>query len=142
VKTQVLSRGQRRDLQGDTGEVAESIAADAYGYNPFVSADWYDAKRDSGAVIEVKSCLSRLASGAKGRFRVFKGQHEKLVREDRSGSSKYVFVLFDLDGEPTAKMVRKAPADIGRLVAGRGGFYSSGHNSQGKQHKIPISALF
>lgn len=143
MKTVRLSRGQRRDLQGDTGEVAESIAADKYGYNQFITSDYFDAKReDTGAIIEVKSCLSELASGQKGRFRVFEGQHKKLVRADRDGSAYYVFVLFDVSGQPTAKLIRKNPATVGRLVGARGGFYASGHNSKGKQHKIPISALF
>lgn len=143
MKTETLSRSERRRLQSDTGELAEELAAAAYDYNSFLTADWYDARRESGAVIEVKSCLSRLASGAKGRFRLFRGQHSKLTGYDREHSAAYVFVLFDIEGSrPKAKMKMKKPAPIGRKIAGRGGFGPSGHGSQGEQHKLPYSAIF
>jgi len=139
-----LSRTESRRLQGDTGEVAEEIATDVYaGYSPFVDAPWYDAARDSGAVLEVKSALSSLASGADGRFRLWRDQHEKLVEHDRDGSARYAFVLFDLSGrEPVALLKQREPAAVGRQVGARGGWGPSGHNSRGEQYKLPIGAIF
>lgn len=135
---------QRRLSSGDTGEMAEDLANDAYGYNGFISAPWYDGKRESsGAVIEVKSALSRLDSGEPGRFRLWRKQHEQLVEKDRDGSAWYVFVLFDLStNPPVARMTRREPASIGRSVAARGGFGPSGHAERGEQHKLPINAIF
>jgi len=142
MKQHTLSRSERRDLQTDTGEVAESIAADAYDYNAFLTADYYDAKRkDSESVIEVKSCLSELSSGAAGRFRLFKGQHDKLVRYDREESARYAFVLFTPD-DRQAEMILKKPANVGRLIGSRGGWNQSGHESQGKQIKLPWGEFF
>jgi len=83
------ARSEQRRLQGDTGELAEELAADAYGYNAFLTAPWFDAKReDTGAVIEVKSALSRLDSDEPGRFRLWREQHSRLVEEDREHTGR------------------------------------------------------
>jgi hypothetical protein len=139
-----LSRTERRRLQEDTGELAETIATDVYsGYNRFVDADYYDGARESGAVLEVKSALSTLANGADGRFRLWREQHEQLLEHDRTGSARYGFVVFDVDGrEPVARLVQKPPAKVGRIIGARGGWGPSGHDSQGEQHKLPIEAIF
>jgi hypothetical protein len=113
------------------------------GINRFVDAPWYDARRESGAVLEVKSALSTLGSGADGRFRLWREQHEKLVEHDRDGSARYGFVLFDVSGrEPTALLKQREPATVGRQIGARGGWGPSGHDSQGEQHKLPIEAIF
>jgi hypothetical protein len=139
-----LSRTERRRLQDDTGEVAERIATSVYsGYSRFVDASWYDGKRDSGAVLEVKSALSTLDNGAAGRFRLWREQHDQLVEEDRDGSARYAFVLFDLSGRsPVALLKKREPATVGRQVGARGGWGPSGHDSRGEQHKLPIDAVF
>lgn len=139
-----LSRTERRRLQEDTGALAEVIATDTYaGYNRFVDAPWFDGRRDSGAVLEVKSALSSLANGADGRFRLWREQHEQLLEYDRENSARYAFVLFDVGGrEPVAKLKQKPPADVGRIIGARGGWGPSGHDSQGEQHKLPIEAIF
>lgn len=144
MKRHRLSRTERRRLQEDTGEVAEIIATDVYsGYNRFVDAPWYDGRRESGAVLEVKSALSSLANGADGRFRLWREQHEQLLEYDRDGSARYGFVLFDVDGrKPVAKLKQQVPADVGRMIGARGGWGPSGHDSQGEQHKLPIDAIF
>lgn len=139
-----LNRNDRRRLQGDdTGQLAQTLAAEEYAsFSEFRDSQQFDLATDSGTVVEVKSTLSVLANGNAGRFRLFKKQHEPLVRKDRSANAWYVFVLFDIDGpEPVAKMIRKAPADVGRVVGARGGWNRSGHN-QGMQHKLPIDAVF
>jgi hypothetical protein len=65
MKRYRLTRSDRRQLQDDTGEVAERIATEVYsGYSRFIDAPWYDGRRDSGAVIEVKSALSTLVAEA------------------------------------------------------------------------------
>lgn len=144
MKRHRLSRTERRRLQGDTGALAETIATDVYaGYNRFVDAPWYDGRRDSGAVLEVKSALSTLGSGADGRFRLWREQHEKLVEHDRDGSARYAFVLFDVsDREPTALLKQREPAAVGRQIGARGGWGPSGHDSRGEQYKLPIEAVF
>ena len=144
MKRHRLSRTERRRLQEDTGALAEVIATDTYaGYNRFVDAEWYDGRRDSGAVLEVKSALSSLANGADGRFRLWREQHEQLLEYDRENSARYAFVLFDVGGrEPVAKLKQKPPADVGRIIGARGGWGPSGHDSQGEQHKLPIEAIF
>jgi hypothetical protein len=141
MKERRLTRSDRRELQGDTGQVAERIAAEEYnGWSRFKAGN-FDLARDSGAVAEVKSCLSRLSSGANGRFRLFEDQHEALVRQDRNGTGRYVFVLFDIEGEPTARLVQQTPAHVGAVIRGRGGWNQSGH-SAGRQHKLPFSVFF
>jgi hypothetical protein len=138
-----LSRSERRRLQGDTGALAESLAAGKYeAYSEFVDSGEFDLATDSGSIAEVKSALSELANGNPGRFRLFKEQHDSLVREDRDGSAFYIFVLFSLEGrEPEALMKRKNPADVGYQIGARGGWNRSGHQS-GLQHKLPIDAVF
>lgn len=144
MKRHRLSRTERRRLQGDTGALAEVIATDEYaGFNRFVDASWYDGRRDSGAVLEVKSALSSLASGADGRFRLWKEQHDRLVEHDRDGTARYAFVLFDVSGrEPTALLTQREPATVGRQIGARGGWYPSGHDSRDEQYKLPIEAIF
>jgi hypothetical protein len=142
MKRYRLSRNERRRLQEDTGALAETVATDIYsGYSRFVDAPWYDGRRESGAVLEVKSALSTLGSGADGRFRLWREQHEKLVEHDRDGSARYAFVLFDVSGrEPTALLKQREPATVGRQIGARGGWGPSGHDSQGEQYQLPISA--
>jgi hypothetical protein len=144
MKRVTLSRTQRRKLSRDTGDVAEKIATDEYsGYNRFLDASWYDGRRESGAVLEVKSALSTLDSGSSGRFRLWQEQHNKLVEYDRENTARYGFVLFDVDGRrPTALLKQKEPAAVGRIIGARGGWYNSGHDSQGQQYKLPITAVF
>jgi hypothetical protein len=142
MKRKRLSRSERRDLQRDTGAVAENIAASAYDrYSAFQDSGEFDLATESGSIAEVKSTLSRLANGNRGRFRLFKPQHEQLLRADRDGSAFYIFVLFDISSKPEALLIRKSPATVGRLLGARGGWNKSGH-SAGKQHKLPIGAIF
>jgi hypothetical protein len=105
--------------------------------------EYFDGARESGAVLEVKSALSTLSTGADGRFRLWRKQHEQLLKHDRDGSARYAFVLFDVDGrEPVAKVKQKVPADVGRMIGARGGWGPSGHASQGEQYKLPTEAIF
>jgi len=142
MKRYTLSRSEReRDLRDDPGQLAERIAEGEYdGFSRFRAED-FDLARESGAVAEVKSTAKRLSSGSKGRFRLFKPQHERLVRQDRDGSARYIFVLFDTSTRNvTARLVSRQPADIGNTIGARGGWNQSGH-SAGQQHKLPIDAV-
>lgn len=101
MKRKRLSRSERRDLNRDTGAVAENIAASAYDrYSAFQDSGEFDLATESGSIAEVKSTLSRLGNGNRGRFRLFKPQHEQLVRKDRDGSAFYIFVLFEISNLP------------------------------------------
>jgi len=132
-----------RDLSEDSGELAERIAADEYaGMSQFGVENFDISDSDTGQLGEVKSTATELQSGAKGRFRLWKDQHEKLLRADREGSARYVFVLFDVSGRPVvARLKQKKPADIGRKIGARGGWNQSGHPS-GEQYKLPIDVVF
>jgi hypothetical protein len=147
MKIHPISDSDIRKRFDDPGSVTEEAAAFEYGYDRFVDSDYYDARRDSGSVIEVKSTLPRIATAeddsypAAGRFRLWKGQHEKLVRHDRRESAFYVFGVVDR-GAAEIRMVRRDPADVGRTIGARGGWYTSGHDSQGRQYKLPIDAIF
>lgn len=144
MKRYTLSRGDRRRLQDDDGSLAEEIVAGEYdGFSrDFQDADWYDLVTDGGGYVEVKSTATRLSGGQKGRFRLWETQHERLVEHDRDGSAWYVFCLFDVGGrEVTARMARRAPAEIGRSIGARGGFNRSGHQ-MGPQYKLPYAAVF
>jgi hypothetical protein len=143
MKRVKLDRSEARRLQSDPGSVAEELAARAYGFSTFKSSN-FDAARDSGAVLEVKSTTRRIGDEypARGRFRLFKRQHEKLVRRDRDGTAYYAFVLISTNTNPPgADMLRKKPADVGRRIGARGGWNQSGHAS-GPQAKLPWSLFF
>jgi hypothetical protein len=128
-------------LQKDPGKLGESVGADLYGYS-MTRASNFDMARESGAVAEAKSCASRLESGNRGRFRLWKQQHDQLTRQDRNGSAFYVFILFDVSSRPVeAKGIRKKPAEVGRIIGARGGWNDSGHH-QGPQRKLPWSLFF
>lgn len=142
MKRRELRRSESRDLSQRPGELAERLASEEYGYRNTPSDD-FDGESDSGAVYECKSTATELSGGQSGRFRLWKKQHERLVRRDRGGTAYYIFVLFDVSQRPpVARMKRKKPAKIGRVVAGRGGFYSSGHATKGQQHKLSIESIF
>jgi hypothetical protein len=137
-----LDRSESRRYQEDPGATAELLAEQNYqGYTRSL-AENFDLANQNGSVLECKSAQSELANGEDGRFRLFQSQHERLVRQDRDGSAFYVFVLFDVSSRDIeARMKRMNPADIGRSIAARGGFYSAGHVA-GKEYKLPIEAVF
>jgi hypothetical protein len=146
MKRYRLTRNDKAKLATDPGDLAEDIAVMEYdGYTEFTDgADWHDAtKKNSDGVLEVKSAATVLESGEKGRFRLWKEQHEKLVEYDREESAFYVFVLFDVSrSDVRARMKRMSPADVGHKIAGFGGWYTSGHDSKGMQFKLPYDGVF
>jgi hypothetical protein len=143
MKRLSLSRGDLRRLSDDDGSLAEESAAAAYSsFNrDFRDADSHDLVTDGDGWVEVKSTFRRLESGAKGRFRLWESQHSDLVEKDNNGTAWYVFVLWNPD-EQRGRMVREKPAEVGTKVRGRGGWNQSGHESMGKQHKLPWEVIF
>ena len=143
MKTTTLSRSEMNSLQRDPGETAERLVSNEYqGFSRFGVENFDVSDNKTGKLGEVKSTATTLASGNSGRFRLWKDQHTKLVKADRVGTARYVFVLFDVESRPvTARMVERVPARVGHQIAGRGGFYSSGH-PKGEQYKLPIDAVF
>lgn len=142
MKRVTLGRTDSRRYQEDPGRTGEELAESEYqGYLRSL-AENFDLASRTGSVVEVKSAQSELANGEAGRFRLFKSQHDRLVRQDRDGSAFYVFVVFDVLERPlTARMKRMNPADVGRSVGSRGGWYNAGHVA-GKEYKLPIEAVF
>jgi len=141
MKRHTFTRSEMRNYQDDPGKVAERIVEEEYAALSRFGVENFDLDGD-GRLVEVKSTQSTLANNAAGRFRLFEEQHEKLVRADREGTARYVFVLVDVSGRPLrARMVEKIPADVGRMIGARGGWNQSGHPS-GPQFKVPIEAIF
>lgn len=141
MKRTRLTRKQSARLARNQSELAETLAAEAYGFDTFGASN-FDGVRDSGMVFEVKSTVTEYDNGARGRFRLFEDQHTELTRRDRTGAARYVFVLFDVSKRrPEALMVMKQPAKIGSRIGARGGWNQSGHPA-GRQNKLPYSVLF
>jgi len=145
MKRTQLTRKENTKLQKDPGELAETLVAHNYkGYSQFGVENFDVNDLDTGKVGEVKSTPTEIGQQYEeaGRFRLWKEQHEKLLRFDRKTTARYVFVLFDVsERTPTAYMKQQIPAHIGRSIGARGGWYDSGHN-MGKQYKLPIDAVF
>ena len=142
MKRYTLTRGDMETLQTDPGAFAETLVSEQYANYSRFGVENFDVNSDSGKLGEAKSTATRLTSGAKGRFRLWKQQHDKLLRADRDGTARYVFVLFDTSERPVrARMKEQIPADVGRQIGARGGWNESGH-SMGKQHKLPYEAIF
>jgi len=143
MKHYTLTRSDTKKLQRDSGALAERIAGEQYaGFSEFGVENFDISNSDTGSLGEVKSTAETLQSGATGRFRLWKKQHEKLLRADRERSAFYVFILWDTSERPvTARLVRRNPADVGHTIGARGGWSASGH-SMGPQKKVPWSWVF
>jgi hypothetical protein len=136
-----LSRGQQRRLQREASfaDVAEEIVAEEYGLDGLgLDPDWWDLRTESGTKYQVKSTSTEIGEKypGSGRFRVWQGQHRSLVASDAVGTAWYAFVLLDED-RGVLRIQRRRPSTVGRIVRERGGWNRSGHESQGRQHKLP-----
>jgi len=145
MKTVRLTRSDKDRLQRPNREVSsfvEGLVVSEYaGFeSAFTDSLVYDIQGSGETVAEVKHALRRHEGGGKGRFRIFKQQHNALVRRDRQGTAYYVFVLISPQ-DNLLQMVRKKPSSVGRLIAGRGGFYIASHIS-GPEHKLPWGEFF
>ena len=135
-----LDRTQRSNRAASSFIESEVVAAYSGFKNSFTDTNKYDIAGSGDTIGEVKHCFRRLSNGSKGRFRLFKPQHDYLVRYDRDATAYYVFVLIEPD-RGRLRMIRQKPAAVGRIVGARGGWHRSGH-SAGKQHKLPWGIYF
>jgi len=145
MKTVSISRNDLDRLQRPNREVSsfiESRVVSAYaGFeSAFTDSNDYDIQGKGDTIGEVKHTLRRHESGAKGRFRIFKSQHDALTRYDRRENAYYVFVLIE-PGDMVLRMSRQKPATVGNMIGSRGGFYSASHNA-GPDHKLPWEVFF
>ena len=142
-----LSRGQRQALQRDKdfGDLAEELVAEEYGLEGLgLDPEWWDLRHPTRTTkYQVKSTSSTVGDKypGDGRFRVWKGQNRSLVASDAQATAWYAFVLFDEDAG-LLRIQRMKPSTVGRLVRERGGWNTSGHQSQGQQHKLPYGEVF
>ncbi|MBV0903924.1 hypothetical protein [Haloarcula salina] len=142
-----LSRGQQERLQrgGDAfDELAEELVAEEWGLEGLgLEAEWWDLRHpDRPTKYEVKSTQSTIGEDypADGRFRVWEGQTRSLVASDAQGTAWYAFVLFDEDAG-LLRIQRRRPSTVLSVVQERGGWNESGHESMGRQHKLPIETV-
>ena len=136
-----------RRLSEEPGSLAEDLVAEEYrDWSSFEDAGQFDLARETGALAEVKSTATSIKNPGgqvSGRFRLYRGQHEALVEHDRVGSAWYFFVLYDVsERPPVARIVRKEPAQVGRIVGARGGWNDSGHAEIDEEYKLLHDAIF
>ena len=150
MKTVSISRGDLDRLQRPNREVSsfiESRVVSAYdGFtSSFTDSADFDIQGKGDTVGEVKHALTRHTredgtEGGKGRFRIFKSQHDALTRYDRRENAYYVFVLIEPE-DMVLRMSRQKPATVGNIIGSRGGFYTASHNA-GPDHKLPWEVFF
>jgi hypothetical protein len=148
VDPRTLSRGQQDKLQrGDAAfdELAEEIVAEEYGLEgESLDPEWWDLRHPSRTTkYQVKSTQSTIGEDypAAGRFRVWETQTRSLIASDAQATAWYAFVLFD-DSNGSLRIRRMRPSTVNDLVQNLGGWGPSGHQSQGRQHKLPIGEVF
>ena len=136
-----LPRSHQRKVQGDLfHELAETIVAEEFGLSEFNDSEWYDCiLKSTGTKYEVKSTSDRIRSG-KGRFRLWESQHRSLTAAEGQNMAWYAFVLLDTS-DGVIRIQRMRPSTVTGIIRDRGGWNRSGH-SKGKQHKLPIGAVF
>jgi hypothetical protein len=145
VKRVRVTRDRR--LAREPGALAEDLVPEEYSdWTGIGDTDEFDVRRDSGALGEVKSTATSIdnpGGEVSGRYRLYRGQHEALLEHDREGSGWYFFVLYDVSRRPpVAQLVRKAPADVGRIIGARGGWNQSGHSEIDEEYKLLPDAIF
>jgi hypothetical protein len=110
------------------GTQAEEYVADQVG-GERTPNEWYDVLGPYGEVIEVKSTSEEYASGRRGRFRLWRSQHDRLIQEQGT----YWFLV---DGLPTVRMdAREVSELLDRESLEWTG--SGSHEMESQQVKIP-----
>lgn len=147
VDPRTLSRGQQEQLQRGGpafDELAEELVAEEFGLEGLsIDPDWWDLRApDRPTKYQVKSTTTTIGDKypAGGRFRVWKGQTTSLARSDAQATAWYAFVLYD-EGAGKLRIQRRRPATVRDIVEDRGGWNRSGHESMGKQHKLPWDSV-
>lgn len=94
---------------GEENEYAIATGADDLELVGDGEATWYDARRDDGTPVEIKTCAFRIPDGGssrRGRFLIKQAAHEKLLEEDgryRLGvylqSDREIIVIVDVPAD-------------------------------------------
>jgi len=91
------------------GNIIEQVVLNLYGWERD-NTSWHDARCESrDAYIEIKGCRVRYPNGRRGRFQLYRNQHEKLVEHD-GYYAMAVYVTEDLMGDNEVERVRCLPA--------------------------------
>lgn len=118
------------------GTLAERKAADRYGLErEGAHTSWCDAEYQNGTPVEIKSATVSRSDGSKGRFRIFKKYHERLLRED----GYYCFVVYQPRGRGITVLdmvMRKA----NRMPLSA--WYGAGGHRDSNQTKVAINSVF
>jgi len=133
-----------RKMATESGSWGERVARREYGLQA-VDSEYADLSNKAGSIYEVKTTATSIGQNPtqKGRFRLIKSQHDRLVRRDRLDTSWYIFVLVDDSTRPpTAYLKRQQPADVGQLVGANGGWFRSSHEGIKQEKKLPYEAIF
>jgi hypothetical protein len=147
IPARSLSRGQQEQLQRSKSfeDLAERLVAEEYGLEGLsMDAEWWDLRHpNTPAKTEVKSTSTTVGEKypGDGRFRLWEGQTRSLLSSDARGVAWYAFVLLDEDAG-VLRIRRAEPSTVSGWVADRGGWNQSGHESQGRQHKLPYGVVF
>jgi len=142
-----LSRGQENKLfrSKSFDGLAEELVEDEFDLEGRgLDAEWWDLRHpDRPTKYEVKSTATEIGEKypGEGRFRIWEDQTQSLIASDANAVAWYAFVLLDEnDGE--IRIRRMKPSTVNGIIEERGGWNRSGHESMGKQHKIPWRDIY
>lgn len=147
IDPRTLSRGQQRRLQRSASfeDVAEEIVADVFGLEGLgLDPEWWDLRHPSRPTKhQVKSTSTTVGQRypGDGRFRLWESQTRSLIASDAQATAWYSFVLMD-ESAGVLRVRRARPSTVLSWVNDRAGWNKSGHDSQGRQHKLPHSVVF
>lgn len=155
VSNRRLSKIAER-ANGDDGLFAELLTAEVYDVRHDNSEAWYDCRHsDTGTKYEVRSTHRKIDNPSRqvdGRYRMWEQAHRRLAGAEgaEDQTAYYVFVLFDGDSSPSetsqpVAMRRAHPSTVTNILRERSedgtAWHRSGHDSKGRQHKLPWEAV-
>ena len=155
VSNRRLSKIAER-ADGDDGLFAELLTAEVFDVRHDNSEAWYDCRHpDTGTKYECRSTHRQIdnpSGEVAGRFRMWESAHRRLAGAEgaEDQTAYYVFVLFGGDSDPTESsqpvaMRRAHPSTVTRILRERSddgaAWHASGHESKGKQHKLPWDSV-
>jgi hypothetical protein len=118
--------GRGRSTAAGRGYNTERLASAVIGLRCWFvvipTEDWYDTgteiDEEWSARVECKSCIYRYPSGAYGRFRIWKHNHDRLIETAKDWGSDtlflYFFVVYTVENDGVEREVGKvvAPVDL------------------------------
>lgn len=139
---------------GDDALFAELLVAEIFDVRHDNSEAWYDAKHPStGTKYETKSThetVENPETEVTGRFRLWEAAHRRIAGAEgaEDQTAWYAFVLFEGDSDPIessqpTRLRRMHPSTVTSILRERGppeddvAWSPSGHQSKGRQHKLP-----